>query len=144
MKLCFLTLICIVFPMIVSCSGNTIKYQPDELSPAKFGTTYSKQVELTGGLVSRLYYIIHPSYAGVFRTEEFSPALENPRDIKENWDGIYIKCIGGDEHRCNTIEIKGNINVEEDIVIELDGYTMGAGWSSGKESHKTFTIHVEK
>ncbi|WP_143552016.1 hypothetical protein [Salmonella enterica] len=109
--------------MIVSCSGNTIKYQPDELSPAKFGTTYSKQVELTGGLVSRLYYIINPSYAGVC---------------------IYIKCIGGDEHRCNTIEIKGNINVEEDIVIELDGYTMGSGWSSGKESHKTFTIHVEK
>lgn len=107
-------------------------------------TTYSTQVELTGGLVSRLYYIIYPNSAGVFKTGKFSPALEDSRDIKANWDGVYIKCIGDDVHRCNIIEIKGNINIEQDISIELDGYTMGAGWSSGKESHKIFTIHVEK
>lgn len=144
MKLRFLNMICIVFPMIISCSGNTIRYEPDKLPPAKFGTTYSTQVELTGGLVSRLYYIIYPNSAGVFKTEKPSPALEDYRDIKEDWDGIYIKCTGDDWHRCNTIEIKGNINVEQDISIELDGYTMGSGWSSGKESHKTFTIHVKK
>ena len=134
-----------MFFMITSCSSNVINYEPDELPPAKTGMNYSTQIELTGGTVrpNDFFYTIHPRFAGAFRTDKLLPVLEQIRDVKKNGDGIDIKCIGDKWHICNTIEIKGNINVEQDITIELYGSTLGSGWSSGKETKKTFIVHVE-
>ncbi len=54
--------------------------------------------------------------------------MEEIRDEKIKGDGINVKCAGDFDDLnsvCNTIEIEGDINVKQDIVIELDGSTFG-------------------
>ncbi|EGO8361511.1 hypothetical protein EYW98_19275 [Escherichia coli] len=137
----------IVLPLITSCSGS-MKYSPDQLQSAKFGEKYNAQIELKGGSVirDRFYYTIQPSSAGVYNTENYFPVLEEIRDAKMKGDGINVRCAGDFDNLnsvCNTIEIKGNINVKQDIVIELDGSTFGTS-SPGIEFRKKFIIHVEE
>lgn len=137
----------LVSPIMISCSGS-MRYDPERLQSAKFGDNYNTRVQLKGGSVirDRFYYTIQPYSAGVYKTEKTFPVLEEIRNEKVKGDGINVRCAGDFDDLnsvCNTIEITGNINIKQDIVIELDGATFGTS-SPGIQFKKTFTIHVEE
>lgn len=134
----------ITLPLVISCSRN-MNYIPNELPPAKFGDNYYTRVELVGGVVrgNSLFYTIQPASAGTYRTTKIIHAVEQMRDEKIEGDGISMKCIGDDGDICNTIEIKGKINIKQDVIIGISGSTFGTS-IPGMQFDKTFTIHVEE